>query len=371
MGRNEYTNYLNFDYMHFLTSLLNNLSASLDTYLQYLAAILIVIIGWLLALFLKKLVRRLIHKTGVDDRLGNGKVILSKFLAKLFYFLMMIFVFMLALEKLGLQSVLDPVKNLLDSFLTFIPNIIGAGLVGYVGYMLASIVSQLVGLSGETLAQLSPKLKLPENLNVVGILKKIVFIFVFIPILIAALNILNLDAISTPATEMLSQFFNAIPSIFLAVIILAVFIIGGRFLSTWITELLDSLRLDTLVQSMGLPLKGKQPNVAKVIANLVYYFILLFGMLTVVEKLQFDQLTKILNTVLYLSGNILFGFIILILGNAIAQFASTYFMKTSDNTFVGAVIKMAIIGLFLAMGLKVMGLGDDIINLPLALSWAP
>jgi len=80
--------------------------------------------------------------------MGTGKVVLSSLIGKLIYFFIMIFVFMLALEKLGMTSVLDPVKNLLNGFTNYIPNIVGAGLVGY---MLATIVSELVGLSGDTI----------------------------------------------------------------------------------------------------------------------------------------------------------------------------------------------------------------------------
>ena len=81
----------------------------------------------------------------------------------------MIFVFTLALDKLGMTSVLEPAKNLLNGFTDFIPNIIGAGLVGYIGYMLATIVSELVEMSGEVIQKFAPKLNsfvfLPSRVN--------------------------------------------------------------------------------------------------------------------------------------------------------------------------------------------------------------
>jgi hypothetical protein len=327
-----------------------------------ISALIIIILGWLLAGILKKVIKKLLQKSGIDDKL-TSKVKISDIISKIIYFLIMMFVFMLALEKLGMTSVLEPVKNLLNGFTNFIPNIIGAGLVGYIGYMLATIVSELVGLSGNTIKKFAPKLNLPENINLVTILKKVVFIFIFIPLLISALNILNLTAVSEPATDMLQSFFEAIPKVLVATIIIIIFVVGGKFLSGLIKDLLDSLNLNEVLKSANLDgLLGKT-NVEKLIANIVYAFIVLFGVITAIEKLEFSKLSEMMNTIVNLGGNILFGLIILAIGNWIANIASKSFMKSGDNVFVGNVIKVAVLAIFLAIGLRRMGIADDIINL--------
>lgn len=350
--------------MNNLENILNDFTGSLSGYLpNTIAAIAILIIGWLIAGFLKRLIGKLMKRTGVDDKLNAGKMPLSKFVAKLVYFLIMIFVFMLALSKLGMTSVLDPVKNLLNSFLTYIPNIVGAGLVGYIGYMLATIISELVGLSGDTIQNLVPKFKLPENIDLVSILKKVVFIFIFIPLLITALNILNMEAISEPATEMLSQFFNAIPRIIVAVIILILFVVGGKFIASLITDLLESLKLNSLLDKMKLRGLSSKANVSKVIGNIAFFFIVLFGLMTAIEKLEFTKLTEVLNAIVGVSGNILFGLVILILGNWIGSIAHDSIAKNGSNKFIASIIRVCVLAIFLAMGLKTMGIGDEIINM--------
>ncbi len=349
--------------MNYLENILEKLTASTGDFLpNTLAALAILIIGWFIAGFVRRLVTKLIKRTKIDDKLGSNKITLSKFIGKLLYFLMMIFVFMLVLEKLGMTSVLDPVKNLLNSFLTYIPNIIGAGLVAYVGYMLATIVSELVGLSGDTLQNLVPKLRLPENLDLVGILKKVVFIFIFIPLLIAALNILNMEAISEPATHMLQQFFAAIPKILVAALILMFFIIGGRFVTQLIRELLQSLQLDKLLQGMNLGNFTNKVNIPNIVADVAFFFIVIFGLMTAIEKLEFAKLTKILNTVVGIAGNVLFGLVILFLGNWIATLAHQSMAK-NNNGFIASIVRICVLAIFLAMGLKTMGIGDNIINL--------
>ncbi|CAM4392958.1 mechanosensitive ion channel [Zobellia nedashkovskayae] len=350
--------------MNYLDNIMNSLSNSVGDFLpSTIGAILILIIGWFVAGFIKRLITKLIKRTKIDDKMGTGKVVISSLIGKLIYFFIMIFVFMLALEKLGMTSVLDPVKNLLNGFTNYIPNIVGAGLVGYIGYMLATIVSELVGLSGDTIQSLVPKLKLPENIDLVNILKKIVFIFIFIPLLITALNILNMDAISVPATHMLEQFFNAIPKILIAVIIIIIFVVGGKFVAGLLTDLLESLKLDGIVKKMNLGGVSSNTNLPKLIGNIAFFFIVLFGITTALEKLEFAKLTEVLDTLVGVSGNILFGLVILIIGNWIASIAHKAMAKDENNLFVASIVRMCILAIFLAMGLKTMGIGDDIINM--------
>jgi small-conductance mechanosensitive channel len=355
--------------MDYLSKLLDNLIPSIGGKLSSaIAALLILIIGWFVAGFLKRMIAKLIRKTGVDQKLGKSKINLSKFISKLVYFLIMIFVFMLALEKLGMNNVLDPLKNMLNSFTGFLPNIIGAGLVCYIGYMLATIVSELVELSGDSIQKLVPKLKLPEHIDFIKIIKKVVFIFIFIPLLISAFNILNMDSISVPATDMLKDFFAAIPKVIVAALILILFAIGGRFLSELVKDLLNSMNLNTVFNKIGLNKIAGNSNIVAIISNLVYFFIMLFGLTTAVAKLDFAYLSEILYTVTNYSGKILFGLVILMVGNWLSVVAASSFSKKESNAFIGSIIRIAIIAIFLAIGLRAMGIADDIINLAFGIS---
>lgn len=349
--------------MNYLTQLFDKFTASFGESLSgVIAAILILIIGWFIAGFIKRMTTKLIKKTGIDDKLKSSSLKLSSFVGKLLYFLVMIFVFMLALGKLGLTEVLDPIKNLLNGFTNYIPNIIGAGLVAYIGYMLATIVSELVELSGDTIKKFTPKLKLPENLDVVKILKKVVFIFVFIPLLISAFHILDMKAISEPATSMLSSFFEAIPRIIVATLIILIFVFVGRFVAQLLKELLQSLNIDGLVSKMNISEYVGTKSVAKLISNIAYALIVVFGMLTAFEKLEFTQLTEIIDTVLAYAGKILFGIVIIGIGLIISNLF-TKALNSKNNPFVVSIVKISIIAIFLAIGLRSMGIADEIVNL--------
>jgi hypothetical protein len=275
---------------------------------------------------------------------------------------------MLALEKLGMSDVLEPLKHMLNSFTGFIPNIIGAGLVCYIGYMLATIVSELVELSGDSIKKVIPKLRLSENIDFIRIIKKVVFIFIFIPLLIAAFNILNMASISEPATGMLKSFFSAIPKVILATLILVLFVVGGRFLSELVKDVLHSMNLNDVFKKIGLDAIFGSTNIVSLICNLVYFFIVLFGLTTAVEKLEFSYLSEILYTITTYSGKVLFGLILLMVGNGLAKIAADNFIKKGENQFMASIIKIAIVAIFLAIGLRSMGIADDIINLAFGIS---
>jgi len=70
----------------------------------------------------------------------------------------------------------------------------------------------------------------------------VVYVLVLIPVAIAALNALRIDAISVPAIAMLQQILNALPAIFTAVDF-DCSLLPGAVLSDLVTNILTSLRL--------------------------------------------------------------------------------------------------------------------------------
>lgn len=110
-----------------------------------LGALLILLIGWLIVSGIRKLVVNLLQRTKVDEKIADGT---SKGVGQLLYYLLMIIVFLIVLENLGISSVLAPLEKMVDKFLGFIPNLIAAGIIGFIGYMLAKIVSSLVATAG-------------------------------------------------------------------------------------------------------------------------------------------------------------------------------------------------------------------------------
>lgn len=360
--------------------------------LSIVGGLLLLIAGYFIAKFTGRLVKRLLGKTGIDNR-AKSDFSISGLIGKLVYYLLMIIVLMATLSLMGVHGdVLAPLSAMAAKFFGAVPNIIAAGIIAYVGYFLAKIVSNLIEASGDKIRSWVPSIsgikdknefdnhvsktsgKIKEakpaayQIDVVKILKNIAFIVIFIPVLIIALEKLDMQVITTPATSMLDTFINAIPSIVYAVIILFAAIVGGKLLSRLLAELLHSLNVNGLSRKLKLEHILGSTNMVNVISTLAYLFIIYIGVEEAAKQLGLIQVVEVMNDVLAVAGKIVFGLLILSLGNVVANFTTRIFLKNKNtNKFSAAIVRGAVIVIFLAMGLHAMGIADSIIELSFGL----
>jgi len=350
---------------------LENFADQVSNFLpDLLGALLVLLVGWLIAKGIKALVVRLLRKTHWDERVFGRTDVgdTNVFLGNIFYYLVMIIVILIVLEILGIDQVLTPLENMVDEFLSFIPNIIGAILIGFIGYILAKFVSNLVSIGGSFLDRMVDKTGFKDTDKLVNILKKVVFIIIFVPFLIQAFNALQLEAISEPANDILYGFTEMLGEIIIATLILTIFIWGGKFLADFLEDLFKSLGLDTLAEKIQIQnMIGANQSLSKIVANLIYFFLVFFGVITAVEILGLDRLTEILNQILEVTGQIIFGLIILAIGNYISVMIYNTMTKSSNNNFVASIIRWASLALFIAIALRTMGIANEIVELAFGL----
>ncbi|MGO3181988.1 MAG: mechanosensitive ion channel [Aequorivita sp.] len=331
---------------------------------------MVLLIGWLIAKGIKSLVTKLLRKTNWDERmLGKSQTgDTNKLLGSIVYYIIMIIVLLIVLEILGINQVLVPLENMVDKFLGFIPNLVAAGIIGFVGYILAKFVSNLVSIGGSFLDKLVDKTGFKDTSKLVNILKKIVFIVIFIPFIIQAINALKLDAIARPANDILNNFTGMIGNIILAGVIVAIFIWGGRFLTNFLEDLFRSMGLDKASEKIQIDkMIGPNQSFSKIIANILYFFLVFIGIITAVEILDLNQLTAILDEVLQVTGQILFGLVILAIGNFISLLIYNTMSNSRANNFIASVVRWATLALFLAISLRTMGIANEIVELAFGL----
>jgi hypothetical protein len=80
------------------------------------------------------------------------------------------------------------------------------------------------------------------------------------------------------------------------------------------------------------------------------------------------QIANILSDLLVFAGEVALGLIILAIGNLIATLAYKALSQGEHTRAVASVARFAILALVLAMGLRAMGIADDIIRLAFGLS---
>lgn len=335
-----------------------------------LGALIVLLIGWLIAKGIKTLVVKMLRKTSWDERVFGRDNIedTNVFVGNIFYYLIMVIVLLIVLEILGISEVLTPLENMLNEFLLFIPNLIGAALIAFIGYVLAKFVANLIRISGGILDKWIDKTGFKDTDKLADILRKVVFIIIFIPFLIQAFNTLQLDAISDPANEILYGFTEMIGEIIIAAVILLVFIWGGKFLADFLEDLFKSLGLDRAAEKIQIHnMIGTGQSLSKLVANLIYFFLVFFGIITAVEILGLSRLSEILNDILDVTGQIIFGLIILAIGNYISLLIYNTMTRSNKNNFIASIIRWASLALFIAIALRTMGIANEIVELAFGL----
>lgn len=357
----------------FITNLTSTLSTRFGSLLpKVLGAILVIIIGFMIAKIIKKLVERVLKGTSIDEKIAaklQTNFRIDKFIAKLFYYIVVIYTLLVGLSILGVEGVLQPLEAMLNQFTGYLPNILGAGIIGFAGYMIASIVSEMTGFLSARLEGMGEKIGFNAgSFDLSKIVKQIVFIIVFVPILIIALDTLKMDAISKPATEMLGSLLGAIPKIIAAVILLAVFYIVGKYVISIVTDLLKNLGVDNLASNLGLQSVLGNNSLSGIIGKFAMFFIMFTGVIAAADKLELGQVEGILNDIFHIAGKVFFGMIILIGGLGVSKIATKMLENSSSSGVFVPVVKFAIIGIFLAFALHTMGIAESIVNLAFGLT---
>ncbi len=343
---------------------------------KLLGAIAVIVIGWLVAKLvawgLRKAVDSLSIAKSVNVSAGMGVPTLGENLGKAVYWVVILIALTSALGLLGMESTVAPLTNMVDLFLAFLPNLVGAGLIFGIGYIFASIARRAVTsvltvarldtlIEKAGLAQVTNMQTLP---NVIGLL---VFVLILLPVSIASLDALKMEAVSVPATKMLEGILYAIPNIFIAGIVLLIASVVARFVGDFLQQLLPQFGVDEAVNKLGLlgtTASDTGLSGSIVIAKVASFLIILFGAIEAAHLLQFDTVSEILTTILEIGGSVIFGAIIIGFGIWVAGLVARAMSSTGEGTTVDTVakfVKWAIIVLAVSIGLRQMGLANEII----------
>jgi hypothetical protein len=335
---------------------------------------ILALIAWVLASIVRSLVTGALAKTTIDEKVSTAAEMkpVSNSIGDVLYWLIMLMFLPAILGALKMEGLLVPVQGMVDKILAMLPNILAAAVIGLVGWFVARILRDLVQnlLQVVGFDKLGEKAGLTGNVSLSQLSGLMVFIFVFVPAIVAALNALQIEAISAPATQMLGSFMAAIPDIFAAVIILSIAFVLARFISGLLSRMLDGLGANALPEKLGLATGAEEGfYLSTFVGKVVSVFIMLFAGVEAANQLGFGQVSEIVSTLIEFAGQVLLGGVILAAGFWIAGLAHSAVIKVSGESAaaLAGILRAAILGLVLAMGLRAMGIADDIVNLAFGL----
>ena len=371
---------------------------------RILAAAVILLIGWLVARAVKWGVAALVNKTPLARSANEPNVArrhpstIGAQVGDAAYWVVLLIAVFLAAQPLGLASATGPIGQMLNGFGAAVPRIVGAGLILFFGYVVANVAKKAVEalITASHVERLSSRVGVDAPSDPTAIPRLVggvVFALIIIPVAIAALDTLNIAAISQPATAMLRIVLDSIPQIIAAGLIVALAYYIGKFASQLLTQFLSTTGFDRTIGELGLFSQSKAatstatepaPQMdrtmvspsdtpalvpSKMVGTAAFIAILIFGLMEAFRQLNFTYGSKIMAEILALFGQVAFGAVIITAAVVIARFVAQAIEASGGQgtKMAASLTRIAIIVLGTAIGLRFMGLADDIINLAFGL----
>lgn len=343
------------------------------TYLPHLlAGVLLLLVAWLAATIVKAIANRALKATQWDDKLVEhaGMSPLGDNVGNVLFWLVILMFLPAVLGVFQLEGMLDPVRNMVDQTLSMLPNIFAAGIILLAGWLVARILRGLVSnlLAAVGADSLTETAGMKDRLELSKLAGMLVFILVFVPVLIAALDALQITAISGPATDMLGLMMLALPNIFAAVLILFITWYVARFAANLLGGLLANMGLNTLPAKVGMDhVFSDTFKASDLVTRIMVFFAMLFATVEASHRLDFTQVESLVGMFIEFGGDVLLGVAILLVGFWLANLAHGAIMRASSSDGMAGIARYAILSLVVAMGLSAMGIADDIVNMAFAL----
>lgn len=358
---------------------------------KILIAVLILIATWIVARAVKWVIQKAIDRTPALRRhmTGSPEETVGHQLGTIAKLIIWLVGIMAALQFLKLGQILSPINELVTEIFAFLPHLIAAGLIFFLGLVVARIVKRLVetvlvaanvdGLlarvgigSTEGTMRPDPAAVPPgaapgaSRASIARAAGVLVYALIVIPVATAALQALEISSIAGPATAMLNEILAAIPHVLAAALWIGIAFVAGRFLKTIIEAILPPTGFDDAIRSTGVLPASAFPS--RLVANIAMIAVILAASIEAAGQLGGATVAIFLAQVTELGGKVIFGTLIIVVGIFLARIlANLVGSGTGEGGFAQTIVRYAIIALFTAIGLTFMGLADQIVILAFGL----
>ncbi len=324
------------------------------------------------------------HKVKLDDRIGQrlntGDVIsfsLTKSISEIAYGVVFLYFLPEILKGIGLEQLSGPITKMFEEVVSFFPRLIVAGIIVFLGWFVARLVRQTVesllvsmGVDGA--------IKKVFGKNVLGSLKiskiipTIIYMFIIVLAVIQALGKLKLETLTAPIEKLLNSAVQGLPTVVFAVLsVLGAMYIGG-VISNFVSGLLKDVGFDNIYTKLGLSeIKTGVKTPSEIIGFLVSTALVVIITMQALGSLGFNNLSEILNTLIYRFIDVMVGMFVFGIGLYVAKKVSSWVEQATQvhyGKFLALVSKFVIIVISGAMALQQVGIADEIVKIAFALA---
>ncbi|MBD2429231.1 mechanosensitive ion channel [Phormidium sp. FACHB-1136] len=269
-------------------------------------AIVLLLLGWLLATVVALAIKNLLKRTQLDNRLarwasgsqGEPSIPVEQWASTLVYWLIFLFAIVASLNALNLTAVSTPLNNFLDQIFAYLPRVGGAALLLGIAWVVATLVRTLV-VNGLGRFNLDDRLAQQAGLeggNSPVVLNEtignVLFWFILLLFIPLVLSALQLPGLLAPVEDLINSFLQAIPRLITAGLILALGWIIARIVRGVATNLLVAIGADQIGPRMGLkPTAREGLSLSGLVGTLAYVLVLIPTVVAALNELAIDAIS--------------------------------------------------------------------------------
>ncbi|MBE6667641.1 MAG: hypothetical protein E7607_04985 [Ruminococcaceae bacterium] len=321
------------------------------------------LVSWLVVKLLKlvKLDKKF-EKWGINEGTFGTSM---KFVGKLVYLIVFLLFLPSALEAIGVTSVSSPINGFVSKFIDYIPNIIAAVILIYIGILIAQILGQIVSvlLKKTKIDSFIKRKDVDDEKKVIllsDVLVKILMGVIILVAIVAALGVLNIEAISAPAIGIVSSIFGAVPKIILAAVVVSVGIFVASLACGFLYNVLIATNFDNVVKKI---IPQFNFSATKIVVNIVRTIIIIFVAAQGIEALNLSILTMIVTAVVAYLPLVIKAAVVLLVAFIGANFLEALILK-SRPAYAGLakIVKVAVFTVAGFMILSQLEIASVIVN---------
>ncbi len=271
---------------------------------ELILALVVLLLGYIIAKAVEGAVRKGLQKTKWDDKLfGEGEKRSANsssetIISKIAFWIIMIFAFVWFFNILSLNLLAEPLVSMLSSITGAIPNIIKAGIILLVAWLVATVVKRLIESGGRKVNanKMLVKTKAVDHEEAgnkaIDTAGQVVFYLILLIFLPAVLGALDMEGISEPFAGMLNSILSFIPKLFAAALIVLIGWVIARLVSNILSNFLKSIGTEKLTEKLKLNRVFQGTTVSDVIGTIAFVLIMIPVTISALETLDIRGISE-------------------------------------------------------------------------------
>lgn len=308
------------------------------------SALLILVLGTLLAFIISNIVKAILHKTNIDNKIASWlsssedavSFPIEKIISSIVFYFIMFIVVIRFLGTFDPAIANGPLETLLAQASEFVPKIIKSVLLTLLAVVVAFVAK--AGLQKvfsalkfeERVLKISNKEE-QESSSIIPSLVNTVFWVIILFFLPSILEPLGLTSLLEPLMNIGGELLSYSNNIIGAIILFAVGLLIAKIIQQILSGLLESSGINGLADKLGLSKLLGDSTLSKILSSVVYFFVIFTATVQALDVLAIDAISVPAKEILYSIFNIIKAIIGAGLGIAVAYFIGNIIAKWVAN----------------------------------------